>query len=348
MNVSAITGSIFKNHDCKGHSECHDRLLSVLEGMPPDIPIHEPVPATREQLERVHVPGYLTWLERQCTKNIDFCTLDEYVYAGGYFENNQFIRGYLDPNTYINPCSYEVATYAAGSAVAAVEYALSGERCFALIRPPGHHAEADKAMGFCLLNNTAVAAADALKSVDRVAILDWDAHHGNGTQSIFYSDNRVLYCSIHQKEFFPHTGFLEETGSGAGEGFTMNAPLLRNSAIADYSYIFSEIFDPALRRFRPDLLLISAGQDTLSDDPLGSMKLEPADFGLLTRLALEATGCPTALILEGGYGPSHAAAVSSIFDVLKGNNPKHEAGGVPGRETLETAALLKKLHRLPG
>ena len=348
MNVSAVSGPIFKNHDCKGHAECHDRLVSVLESLPAGIPIHEPVPATRSQLERVHVPGYLTWLERQCVKHVDFCSLNDYVYTGGYFENNQLVPGYLDPNTYINPCSYEVATYAAGSAVAAVEYALSGERCFALIRPPGHHAEADRAMGFCLLNNAAVAAAEALESVDRVAIVDWDAHHGNGTQNIFYAENRVLYCSTHQKDFFPHTGLPEETGRGAGTGFTINAPLERNSGIADFTGVFSEIFSPALRRFRPELVIISAGQDTLADDPLGSMRLGPADFGLLTQYTLDAADCPVALVLEGGYGPSHPAAVRSIFDVLGGTAPEESPGGTPGKETLETISRLKKIHNLPG
>ena len=348
MNVSAISGPIFKNHDCKGHAECHDRLLSVLESMPTDIVIHEPVQATRSQLETVHVPGYLTWLERQCVKHVDFCSLDEYAYSGGYFENNQLVPGYLDPNTYINPCSYEVATYAAGSAAAAVEYALSGERCFALVRTPGHHAEADRAMGFCLLNNTAVAAADALKAVDRVAIIDWDAHHGNGTQNIFYAEDRVLYCSVHQKDFFPHTGLIDETGTGKGKGFTINAPLERNSAIADYLLTFKEIFTPALRRFRPGLVIISAGQDVLEDDPLGSMKLGPADIGLLTHLVLEAADCPLALILEGGYGPSHGAAVRSVFDVLKGSEPVVNSAGRPRKETIETVSLLKKIHNLTG
>jgi len=347
MDVSAISGPIFKNHDCKGHAECHDRLVSVLEDLPAGIPIHEPVPATRSQLERVHVPGYLTWLERQCVKHVDFCSLDDYVYTGGYFENNQLVPGYLDPNTYINPCSYEVATYAAGSAAAAAGYALSGERCFALVRPPGHHAGADQAMGFCLLNNAAVAAADALETVDRVAIVDWDAHHGNGTQNIFYADDRVLYCSTHQKDFFPHTGFPEETGSGAGTGFTINAPLERISGIEDYACVFSEVFAPALARFRPDLVIISAGQDILADDPLGSMDIHPGDFGLLTTMVLEAADSPAALVLEGGYGPSHATAVRTIFGALKGDPPSVKAaGGTPGKGTLETVSLLKKIHDL--
>jgi acetoin utilization deacetylase AcuC-like enzyme len=347
MKISAITGPIFKNHDCQGHSECHDRLVTALNGMPPGITVHEPVPATREALERVHVPGYLTWLEKQCVKNNSYCALDEYMFTGGYMEQNQIRMGYIDPNTYVNPCSYEVATYAAGSAVAAVERALAGETCFALVRPPGHHAGADRAMGFCLLNNAAVAAADALTAIDRVAIVDWDVHHGNGTQNIFYGEDRVLYCSVHQKDTFPHTGFIEETGSGKGIGFTINAPLRHNSTIADYVYLFSEIFVPALRRYKPDLVIISAGQDVLVDDPVGCMRLEPADIGILTALIRGAGDFPLTPILEGGYGPSHAEAIRSIFGVLAGGPPAEVAGGTPLRVTLETVRQLKKIHGLP-
>jgi acetoin utilization deacetylase AcuC-like enzyme len=300
----------------------------------------------REDLERVHVPGYLKWLEKQCVKHVDFCTLDDYVYSGGYMEQNQIMEGFLDANTYINPCSYEVATYAAGSAIAAVNRAHDGESCFALVRPPGHHAEADRAMGFCLLNNAAVAAAHALRSVDRVAIIDWDTHHGNGTQSIFYSSNRVLYCSVHQKDAFPSTGFLEETGSHEGAGYTINAPLDGNSGMPDYACVFSEIFTPALRRFRPDQVIISAGQDVLSDDPVGSMNLYPADIGNLTALVREAVGIPLALVLEGGYGPSHPEAIRQIFDTIREDLPVKIPAGTAGRNTLKTVSLLKKLHRL--
>jgi acetoin utilization deacetylase AcuC-like enzyme len=301
----------------------------------------------RTDLERVHVPGYLTWLERQCIKNSNLCSLDEYIYTGmGFFEQNQIRTGYIDPNTYINPCSYEVATYGAGSAVSAVERSLSGETCFALIRPPGHHAETDRAMGFCLLNNAAVAAGSALSSVDRVAIIDWDAHHGNGTQKIFYSSDRVLYCSVHQKDTFPHTGFIEETGSGSGEGFTINAPLRHNSTIADYYRVFSEIFVPALWRFKPDLVIISAGQDILTDDPVGSMRLVPGDIGILTTLIRTAGDFSLALILEGGYGPSHAPAIRSIFEALEGKNSPTVPDALPNKTTLETLRLLKSRHRL--
>jgi acetoin utilization deacetylase AcuC-like enzyme len=347
MKISAISGPVFKNHDCQGHSECHDRLVKALAGVPPGITIHEPVMATREALERVHVPGYLTWLEKQCVKNSSYCMLDEYMFTGGYMEQNQIVMGYIDLNTYVNPCSYEVATFAAGSAAAAVDRTFSGETCFALIRPPGHHAEADRAMGFCLLNNAAVAAAHALTSVDRVAIIDWDAHHGNGTQNIFYGEDRVLYCSIHQKDTFPHTGFIEETGSGRGVGYNINAPIQHNSTIVDYAYVFSEIFTPALQRFNPDLVIISAGQDVLSDDPVGCMRLGPADIGTLTSLVRSAGNFPLTPILEGGYGPSHADAISNIFGALSAEEPqKTAATGTPNKVTLEVVRQLKKLHTL--
>jgi len=346
VGYSAITGPVFKNHDCQGHKECHDRLVTALEGLPKTIAIHDPVQATRSQLERVHVPGYLTWLEGQCVRNAAYCSLDDYMFTGGFLEQNQIRMGYIDPNTYVNPCSYEVATYAAGSAVAAVERTLSGETCFAMVRPPGHHAEADRAMGFCLLNNAAVAAADALTSVDRVAIVDWDAHHGNGTQSIFYDSDRVLYCSTHQKDAFPHTGLVQETGHGRGTGYTINVPLPFRSTIPDYQLAFTEVIVPAVQRFEPDLVIVSAGQDVLSDDPVGSMRLEPGDIGVLTSLIRGAGDFPLAFILEGGYGPSHADAIRSIFSSLDGRVPAPSRDSLPVKAVQETVRHLKTLHHL--
>ena len=346
MKCSAITGDIFANHDCKGHKECHDRLVSILTHLPENLKIYNPVPATFEELQRVHVPGYLTWLEKQCVKHVDFCLLDDYIYTGGYLENNQIVQGFLDPNTYINPCSYEVATYAAGSAIDAVNRSVDGECCFALVRPPGHHAEADRAMGFCLMNNAAVAAAHALTHVDRVAIIDWDVHHGNGTQNIFYDNNQVLYCSIHVKDTFPHTGFIEETGRHAGEGYTINAPIHQNLGIADYVSVFTEIFIPALQRFKPDLVIVSAGQDMLSDDPLACMNLVPSDVGILTAIVRDATEQSLSFILEGGYGPSQPEAIRQIFDTLGRSSSAKIPPGTPDRTTRHTIDLLKKLHRL--
>jgi acetoin utilization deacetylase AcuC-like enzyme len=200
-------------------------------------------------------------------------------------------------------------------------------------------------MGFCLLNNVAIAAEHALKSVDRVAIVDWDVHHGNGTQHAFYKTNRVLYCSTHQEHHFPYSGSVEEVGTGYGKGFTVNAPLEPGCSGADLALVFSEVFLPALDRFRPECILVSAGQDILSDDPLGGMNVVPEDFSVFTSLLLHA-GCPLAFVLEGGYGPSHADAVSRIFSVLQ-QPEERTVSGIPKESTQKLVSLLKKVHHLP-
>ncbi len=226
---------------------------------------------------------------------------------------------YLDPDTYVTRGSFDAALYAAGATWQAVEQALGGEHSFAMVRPPGHHATPNRAMGFCLFNNIAIAAARALRELDRVAIVDWDLHHGNGTQEAFYTSDRVLYCSAHQMGIFPGTGWPEELGSGSGVGYTINAPLESGSTGADYALVFQKIFIPAIQRFEPDLVVVSAGQDAAFDDPLGSMLLHPEDFGALTGILLEARpGRGLALTLEGGYGGSHAAAIGAIFAALDG------------------------------
>ena len=238
---SAITDPISFWHNTPGHPECQARLESVLSALPFDLSLYSATPASREDVERMHDPHYLRWLEQQCAVTTS-------------------VR-YLDRDTYITPRSFDTALYAAGAAIAAVERAMDGEHCLSLMRPPGHHAERDRTMGFCLLNNPAIAVMHALESVDRVAIIDWDVHHGNGTQNAFYRSDRALCCSVHQKGIFPYSGSAEETGISAGQGYTINAPLAAGSAIGDYQLIFSEIFCPALRRYRPDLVIVLAGQD---------------------------------------------------------------------------------------
>jgi acetoin utilization deacetylase AcuC-like enzyme len=195
-------------------------------------------------------------------------------------------------------------------------------------------------MGFCLLNNVAIAASHALGKVERVAIVDWDVHHGNGTQQAFYDSGRVLYCSIHRGHYYPYSGRTDERGFGAGEGFTLNAPLDPGATIADYDAVFREVFVPAIQKFRPGLLLVSAGQDILFDDPLGGMELYPSDFGLLTWRLLKAGGLPLALVLEGGYGPSHGATIAEIFRVLGGGNPTMIQGS-PSEGTQKVIDALK-------
>ena len=321
MRCEVITGGIFCHHHLEGHPESRDRLRLALSGVPRDALRIPPVRAAPLDLERVHTRQYLAWLQGISTGEC-----------------------YIDFNTYICPDSFEVALHAAGSSIAAAGEALDGHHCFALVRPPGHHAEPGRARGYCLLNNVAIAAAHALESVDRVAIVDWDLHHGNGTQEIFYTSDRVLFCSVHQAGGFPGSGGAGETGAGAGRGYTLNAPLEPGCGIADYRLVFGEVFSPALARFRPDLLIVSAGQDALADDPKGTMRLGPDDYGTLTRMLMEATGLPLALALEGGYGPSIGHAVAAIFRALGGNSPDESRDLLPGRPTRELVGILKKVH----
>ena len=187
-----------------------------------------------------------------------------------------------------------------------VESAFSGTAAFAIARPPGHHAGRGYGMGFCLLNNVAVAAEHARSSgAERVAILDWDVHHGNGTQDIFYANGDVLYLSVHQSPFYPGTGDAREVGEGCGRGFTANVPLPGRSGEDVYTEAFSGFFVPILREYRPKLLLVSAGYDAHSADLLGGMRLESASFGRFTaRLAAltrEIGAAPPVFLLEGGY-----------------------------------------------
>jgi acetoin utilization deacetylase AcuC-like enzyme len=306
MMCSVITADLFSAHDMPGHPECNARLLGALSGVPSGIPQHPAQKALREDVERIHSPEYVSGLEDACARTRT--------------------HAMLDPDTYITHSSFDVALHAAGGAIGAAERALSGEHCFALVRPPGHHAERDRAMGFCLLNNVAIAAARALGKVGRVAIVDWDVHHGNGTQQAFYASDQVLYCSVHQGHYYPYSGRTDERGSGQGEGFTLNAPFDPGATVADYDAVFREVFVPAIRTFRPGLLLVSAGQDILFDDLLGGMELYPGDLGLLTWRLMKAGGLPLALVLEGGYSPSHGAAIREIFRVLGGGIPEMKAG----------------------
>ena len=293
-----------------------------------------PRAATRAQLERVHEAAYVSRIAETTGRAVA-----------------------LDPDTYTSPESYEIALLAAGAAIDAVERVLDGPHAsaLALIRPPGHHAERDRAMGFCLFNNVAVAAAHARTvGVERVAIVDYDVHHGNGTQHMFERDPNVLYVSTHQYPFYPGTGAVDETGEGAGAGTTVNLPLEVGATDDDYRVVFEEVIGPVVRRFRPDLLLVSAGFDAHEHDPLAGMRLTTGAFGAMTQalrgIAEECCSGRIALVTEGGYDlRALAASLDAAVQALSSpaREPKWPSSGIDsdrGRRSADAAKAALARH----
>ncbi len=215
----------------------------------------------------------------------------------------------LDPDTYACAHSFDIAKLAAGGVLVAVDAVMAGrvQNAFAFVRPPGHHAEANRAMGFCLFNNVAIAANYCINiyKLAKVLIIDWDLHHGNGTQNSFYERRDVLYFSTHQYPYYPGTGHANEVGSGEGKGFTVNVPLPSGPGDGEYFLIFEEILEPIAREFHPDIVLVSAGFDIYYQDPLGGMQVTPVGFANLCRIILDVANdtCQGKVIfvLEGGY-----------------------------------------------
>lgn len=256
----------------------------------------------------------------------------------------------LDPDTFTSPETVDVALLAAGATIQAAEHAMDRrEPAFALVRPPGHHAERNRAMGFCLYNNAAVAAAVMLqRGLSRIAIVDIDVHHGNGTQWIFYRDPRVLYVSTHQYPFYPGTGAADEIGTGNGKGFTVNIPLEAGCTDADYAFVYRTVVAPVLDEYAPELVIVSAGYDAHEQDPLASMRLSSAGYGAIVRMVREAALAhgQLALTTEGGYDlPAMRASLEASLSAIDGSGapatasadaaPRGERGVAAARAALK-------------
>jgi acetoin utilization deacetylase AcuC-like enzyme len=258
----------------------------------------------------------------------------------------------LDPDTYTSPESYEVALLAAGAAVDAVERVMGGPHrsAVALVRPPGHHAERDRAMGFCLYNNVAVAAAHArAQGARKIAIVDYDVHHGNGTQHIFETDPHVLYVSTHQFPYYPGTGAADEVGRAAGRGFTVNVPLEAGAVDEDYQTVFAHVVLPVLRQFEPELLIVSAGFDAHGRDPLGAMRLTTPAFAAMTmelRAVAEACcGGRFVAAVEGGYDlHAFGASLDAVIGALHGPAAPAEwpSSGIASTRGMESVEVVRR------
>ncbi len=260
--------------------------------------------------------------------------------------------GHFDADTYYSQKSFRTALLAVGSILNAVDAVVRKDvqSAFAFVRPPGHHAERDRAMGFCIFNNVAIAAryAQQRHGIKRILIVDWDLHHGNGTQWAFYSDPSVLYFSTHQYPYYPGTGAINECGSGEGEGFNINVPLKPGMTDSDYSEIFKRILVPVCYEFKPEFIIVSAGFDAHRDDPLGGMALTEKGYGRMTEILLSlaerfANG-RLILTLEGGY---HLEAlknsVVAVIETLLGN--KTEVKGSPSLQALEIIERVIKFNK---
>lgn len=313
MPVGLVYSPHYLEHDDPLHVENALRLQEAVRVLQESgawdeaIPI-DPHPVSSELLGRLHSPAYVEEVRRVAE-------------AGG---------GWLDMDTYICPASYRVALLAAGGLVQAVEAVLQGqvEGALALVRPPGHHACPARGMGFCLFNNVALGALYALeqRGLERVLIVDWDVHHGNGTQEAFFRDGRVLFFSVHQYPYYPGTGAVQEIGEGSGRGCIVNVPLPAGVGDAGYIHVFEQVLLPVAQRFEPQLILVSAGFDAHWADPLASMQLSVGGYAQLAatlrRLAEEF--CPGRLVLtlEGGYHPEALGyGVLATCRVWQGHEP---------------------------
>jgi acetoin utilization deacetylase AcuC-like enzyme len=343
MKVGLVYDPIYLEHDTGSHPENSQRLVAMMSylektGLKEKLTLLAPRLASVEEIEMVHDPEYVSMIRSKAER-------------GG---------GWLDLDTVMCPKSYEVSLYAAGGVLTAVEAVMKGEldSAFALVRPPGHHATHNRAMGFCIFNNVAIGAKFALSNfnLNHVLIADFDVHQGNGTQGTFYANPNVLYFSTHQYPFYPGTGWIDETGTGEGEGTTVNFPMTAGWGDEEYLRAFNEVLVPVARRFQPELILVSVGFDPHWSDSIASMQVSITGFAqmvsVLKNLAAELCQGRLVFTLEGGYDLQVVPhALETIFDVLLGNpeidDPlgKSPSSRKPGGFE-EHIKKIKKIHHL--
>jgi acetoin utilization deacetylase AcuC-like enzyme len=330
MPIAFVTHPQYLAHDAGlGHPERPERLRAVhdgiaLAGLGEELVTVAPRPATRAEVELVHDDGYVEALERFCR-------------SGG---------GRLDPDTRAGAASWDAALLAAGAGLSLIEPLEAGEftAAFCAVRPPGHHALTNRAMGFCLFNNVAVAAAALAGRGERVLVVDYDAHHGNGTQATFYGDPRVAYVSVHQHPLYPGTGSVLETGQGEGQGTTANVPVPPGATGDVFRDAVAEVVAPLAEEFGPTWLLLSAGFDAHRADPLTNLELTSGDYADITTdlLALAPPG-RRLVFLEGGYDLGGLRdSTAAVLVALAGDRLRPEAptAGGPGRDVVDAAALV--------
>ena len=328
--TAVLKDPLFLEHDPGyDHVESPERLAAIYQALAKEDAgtffYPECEPAGYADLAANHTPEYIERVAETAGKQFDV----------------------LDPDTHTSPRSYEAAVLAAGAVITGLKLVAAGQadNAAALVRPPGHHAEADRAKGFCLFNNIAVGARYGLQhlGMERIFILDWDLHHGNGTQHSFYDTDRVLYCSTHQYPLYPGTGSLKEVGAGKGAGYTLNVPLPGGQGDQDFARIMDELVAPVARQYRPDCIMVSAGYDTHVLDPLGGMAVTTAGFAYMTKimvdLAAELCDGRLVLALEGGYNLQ--ALADGVLASL------HEMSGEGGLPTAAFTDLAQKKRPLP-
>jgi acetoin utilization deacetylase AcuC-like enzyme len=340
MKVGFVYDPIYLKHDTGQHVENANRLLAIMRFIERTGPWHQlvsvaPYAATTREISLVHDIKYISYIK-------------EFAEKGG---------GQLDPDTVMSTDSYEVACYAVGGVIRATDAVMTGEldNVFALVRPPGHHATVRQAMGFCLFNNIAIAAKYALQKyeLERIVIIDFDVHHGNGTQEVFYGDPRVLYISTHEYPHYPGTGSISETGNVVTRGTTVNIPLPAGCGDDEYHNVFEQIIVPIITRFNPQLIMVSAGYDAHWSEQLAMMQLTITGFAHITKIIKEMASeiCAGRLVLslEGGYNlTALSSSVRATFDILVGNtNIFDKLGKSPfENKAPDITSLIKKIQEI--